>query len=247
MKNSVIMCMNMYTSYKDAKREYIKLNDIISKLTKIINYPQIKEFTEITISSLKYTYQKDNNDSNIPFSLMINNELKFKLGEVINLVGDSGHGKSTLLDIINGIIPCNQYTASIYVDNNKIAGFDCLTYIRYYNEQIESICYRLSIYEIISGQKVIYDNDIPIYIDKNDEDIVWSALTLCLSLDFLKRENITNELKWIHTKNIGMSVGQKGRIALARTIYRIMTRKPKMITLDEVDKAIQSKLVVQIM
>jgi ABC-type iron transport system FetAB ATPase subunit len=110
------------------------------------------------------------------------------------------------------------------------------------------MCWKPSVYEIISGRHIEYDDkNIPIYIDKDDENIVWDALTICLCLDFLKKENITNELKWIHTRNIGMSGGQKGRISLARSVYRIMTRKPIFITLDEVDKAIQSELVVPIM
>jgi ABC-type multidrug transport system fused ATPase/permease subunit len=247
MKNSVIMCMNMYTTYKDAKREYLKLDDIISDLPKRVSYEQIKEFTEIRIDSLKYTYQKNKNISNIPFTLTTG-YLKFTSGELIMLTGNSGSGKSTFSDINNGIIPCSQYTASIFVDGVEISGFDCLTSMRYYNEQIESHCYELSIYEIISGNNnLIYNNGIPCNINKYDEDIVWSALTICSCLDFLKRNNIINELEWIHTKNIGMSGGQKSRIALARSIYRIMTRKPKMITLDEVDKAIQSEMVVQIM
>ena len=70
-------------------------------------------------------------------------------------------------------------------------------------------------------------------------------MTSCL--DFVKKEDVPNELKWIHTKNVGLSGGQKGRIALARSIYRIITDKPKMITLDEVDKAIQADLVCEIM
>jgi ABC-type bacteriocin/lantibiotic exporter with double-glycine peptidase domain len=88
-------------------------------------------------------------------------------------------------------------------------------------------------------------------IDIQDEDIVWEALELCCCDDFLKRENISDNYmsgkKWIHTKNIGMSGGQKARISLARSIYRIFTNKPKMITLDEVDKSIQSELVCKIM
>ena len=250
MKNSVVMCINIYTTYKDAKREYNKLYDIISKLTRRIDYEQKKDFFQITIESLKYTYPNDKNDSNIPFSLVVlsDNKLNFKLGQIIKLDGNSGNGKSTFSDIINGIIPCSEYISSIYLDNSKIDGFDCITYLRYYNEQIESIGWKPSVYEIISGNYIEYDNNnIPIYIDKNDEEIVWNSLTICLCLDFLKKENITNELKWIHTRNIGMSGGQKGRISLARTIYRIMTRKPIFITLDEVDKAIQSELVVPIM
>jgi ABC-type bacteriocin/lantibiotic exporter with double-glycine peptidase domain len=250
MKNSVVMCINIYTSYKDAKREYNKLDDIISKLTRRIDFEQKKDFLEITIESLKYTYPNDKNDSNIPFSLVISpeNKLNFKLGQVIKLDGNSGNGKSTFTDIINGIIPFSEYTSSIFLDYSKIDGFDCLTSLRYYNEQSESMCWKPSVYEIISGRHIEYDDkNIPIYIDKDDENIVWDALTICLCLDFLKKENITNELKWIHTRNIGMSGGQKGRISLARSVYRIMTRKPIFITLDEVDKAIQSELVVPIM
>ena len=88
---------------------------------------------------------------------------------------------------------------------------------------------------------------VGVAINVVDEEIVWHALTITSCLDFVKRENITNELKWIHTKNTGLSGGQKGRISIARAIYRIITTKPKFITLDEVDRAIQSELVVDIM
>ena len=250
MRNSVIMCINIYTSYKDAKREYLKLEEIISKLTKRVDYQQETKFRKITINSLKYTYANDTNESNIPFSLEINNPLEFLSGQIINVTGGSGNGKSTYLDIINGIIPCSEYSSTIYLDDNrvKIKGFDYLTSLRYYNEQIEAISWKPSVYEIISGKSIKYeDNDLPISINENDENIVWQSLKICYCLDFLKKDNITNEKKWIHTKNIGMSGGQKGRVALARSIYRIMTRKPIFITLDEVDKAIQSELVVPIM
>ena len=250
MKNSVIMCINIYTSYKDAKREYNKLDNIISELNMRFEFEQKKNFLEISIDSLKYTYPNDKNDSNIPFSLIISpeNKLNFKLGQVIKLDGNSGNGKSTFSDIINGIIPFSEYTSSIFLDGYKIDGFDSLTSIRYYNEQSESMGWKPSVYEIISGYYIEYNDDnIPIYINKDNENIVWDALTICLCLDFLKKENIKNELKWIHTRNIGLSGGQKGRISLARSVYRIMTRKPMFITLDEVDKAIQSELVVPIM
>jgi ABC-type bacteriocin/lantibiotic exporter with double-glycine peptidase domain len=166
-------------------------------------------------------------------------KLEFTLGEIIKLDGDSGNGKSTFSDIVNGVIPYTEYSSSIILDDvDRINGFDCLSKLRYYNEQQESICWQPSIYEIISNKEEI--NII-------DEDIVWKALTICSCLDFVKRKNDMNELKWIHTKNVGMSGGQKGRIAIARAIYRIITTKPKFITLDEIDRAIQSELVVDIM
>jgi len=72
-------------------------------------------------------------------------------------------------------------------------------------------------------------------------------LEICKCEDFLKRTNFEDIRKWIYTPNIGMSGGQKGRVGLARTIFRIICLKPKYITLDEVDKCIQSEMVVEIM
>jgi ABC-type bacteriocin/lantibiotic exporter with double-glycine peptidase domain len=241
MRNSVSMCFGIYSQYKEAKREYAKLEDVISKSNKKIQLEQKVINKKITISSLQYVYPTDSNTSNLPFTLMLedNQKLEFTLGEIIKLEGDSGNGKSTFSDIINAIIPYTEYSSSVYLDDAiKIDGFDCLSKSRYYNEQQESICWQPSIYEIISNKEEI---------NVVDEEIVWHALTITSCLDFVKRENITNELKWIHTKNTGLSGGQKGRISIARAIYRIITTKPKFITLDEVDRAIQSELVVDIM
>jgi ABC-type bacteriocin/lantibiotic exporter with double-glycine peptidase domain len=239
MRNSVSMCFGIYSQYRDAKREYAKLEDIISKSFKRIELEQKVINNKITIDSLQYVYPTDSNSSNLPFNLMLEQRLEFKLGEIIKLEGDSGNGKSTFSDIVNGVIPCTEYNSTIYLDDtNEVDGFDCLTSCRYYNEQQESISWKPSIYEIISNKEEI---------NAVDEEIVWNALTITSCLDFVKRENIPNELKWIHTKNTGMSGGQKGRIAIARAIYRIITTKPKFITLDEVDRAIQSELVVDIM
>ena len=255
MKSSVIMCISLYTQYSDAKREYTKLEEILSNTFERINFDKHEiDFNSITIKSLKYVYPQDSNISNKPFELVLapDTTLSFKLGQIIRFDGNSGHGKSTFSDIINGIIPFGEYKTSVYLDdpdmNKRIIGFDVLTKYRYYNEQTESICWKPSVYEIISGKTITRDEFYnPVNIDKYDEDIVWKALTICSCLDFLKKDNVTNELKWIYTRNIGLSGGQRGRVALARSIYRVMTMYPKIITLDEVDKSIQSELVVEVM
>jgi ABC-type multidrug transport system fused ATPase/permease subunit len=95
---------------------------------------------------------------------------------------------------------------------------------------------------------LVLDIDLnPISINLEEEELVWKSLEICKCGDFLKRTNFDNKCKWIYSSNIGMSGGEKGRVGLARTIYRIMCSKPKYITLDEVDKSIQSEMVVEIM
>jgi len=253
MRNSVSMCIGVYTQYSDSQREYKKLEEIIDSSDKRNEIDQINNYSNITIKSLEYIYPQDSSESNKPFKLILDSKTKlfFKLGQNVKLEGDSGHGKSTFSDIFNGIIPHSEYNCDIYLDfDNNVIGFDVLTQSRYYNEQTESICWKPSVYEIITGKTLEYDDQYNLLTDNIDsqcENTVWEALTICSCLDFLKRDNVTNKLKWIHTKNIGMSGGQKGRVCLARTVYRIMTWKPKIVTLDEVDKSIQSEMVVKIM
>jgi len=254
----------MYINFKDSKREYNKLENLINKLDQRIEIEQKVNYNKITIKSLKYVYpvnsstkiifdsdHDNNHETDIPFELTLKSDqiLEFSLGQIIRLDGDSGNGKSTFSDIINSVIPFSEYSSEILLDNYiNISGFDYLTTTRYYNEQQESICWKPSVYEIITGKNIGYDKSMnPNQIDLLDEDIVWNALSICSCLDFLKRDKIKSKNKWIHTKNIGISGGQKGRIALARSIYRIMVSKPKIVTLDEVDKSIQTELVVNIM
>lgn len=241
MRNSVSMFFSIHAQYKESKREYEKIVEIISKSKKRIKLEKKDFNNKITIESLKYIYPNDSNDANKPFSITLGDgqKLVFNKGQIIKLEGNSGSGKSSFVDILNGVIPFSEIESSIYLDDgHKIDGFDAITHLRYYIEQQESICWKPSIYEIISNKEII---------NKEDEEIVWQAITISSCLDFVKRENIEDERKWIHTKNIGMSGGQKGRIAIARATYRIITMKPKFITLDEVDRAIQSELVVAIM
>lgn len=259
MRSSIVSCINLYTQYTESKREYQKLIDVISSCDKKTDTKQIFSFDTIRVEFLEYIYPQDSNPTNKPFGLILQEGcvLKFKPKQIIKLEGDSGHGKSTFSDIINGIIPSNEYTTKLFVDEKKINGFDCFNSIRYYNEQSENICWKPSVYEIVSGRDLEFDSDLnPILsdIDMNvdmdvdlEEELVWKSLEICKCDDFLKKNNYGDGRKWIYSPNIGMSGGQKGRIGLARTIYRIICSRPKYITLDEVDKCIQSEMVVEIM
>lgn len=174
------------------------------------------------------------------------NPIIFSPGQIIKLSGDSGNGKSTFTDIVCGIIPYKEYKHCIYYDNKENTyGFDAITTHRLYVEQFETIDWRPSVYEIITEQHV--EDSCIINMNTNDEDIVWTALEMACCQDFLKRSNDMNDLKWIHTKNIDPSGGQKGRIAIARILYHMLKKFPKMIILDEVDKAFQGELATTIL
>ena len=240
-RNSVSSCINLYNLYNDCEKEYSRLIDIIEDKFVRKEVKQNLDYKGFTINQLNYEYpSKHQND--IPFRLTLTFTLKFKSGEIILLDGSSGHGKSTFVDIVNGIIPDDEYDSDIIIfcptTQFPINGFDCLTKTRYYVEQHEKSDWKQSIYKLVSGLN---------NFDSTVEENVWTALVIACCLDFVKRDNDVNDLKYIYSDKVGLSGGQKARIAIARSMYRVIVNKPKILTLDEVDKAIQSELVCEIM
>lgn len=244
IKNGMNFFGNIYKQYCDTKKYYDKLNNnLLSKPNREIVEP-INNFEQITISMLEYRYPMKNNSSNDndanSFGLTILKPIIMQIGQIIRLDGDSGNGKSTFMEIISGIIPYSEYRSEILYDNiYYVCGFDAITIYRVYAEQFEQIKWKPSIYEIITGQ---------IDFNYDDENLVKRALNIAQCQDFVKFTNNTNDdRKWIHTKNINPSGGQKGRISIARIIYYVLKYQPKIVILDEIDKSIQANLAVKIM
>ena len=212
IKNSVSMCINVFNQYKDAKREYAKLEEKISGSSKRGDITQIENYFKFSLKNLEYTYPLSEH-STIPFKLYMEKEklYEFELGQIVILTGNSGHGKSTFCDIINGIIPNQEYSYDFLLNGFSTPdGFDCLTGSRYYNEQQESIHWKLSVYEIITQLRVkLIDGKLPIDYDVKNEHVVWKAITICSCCDFMKRDNVEDDLKWIYSENIGLSGGQE--------------------------------------
>ena len=210
----------------------------MSKFNLKNDVPQITDFSGMSIKSLLFSYPPKEGKST--FNLVWNDKVDFLPGNIVQVCGDSGHGKSTFFDIISGSIQGSEYSGEFYVDTDKrISGFDCLIDSRFYNEQDGNISQKASIAQIVSGNLD--------HISEHDEDIIWQSLVTCSCIDFVSRENSNGKKKWIHEKSVDMSGGQKGRIKLARTVFSIIIKKPKFVMLDEVDKAVQSEEMVRIM
>ncbi len=250
IKSGIHSVSNVYSQYGDCYREYIKLEKIIKECIPREKVFQICDFNNLTLNHLNYRYS-----TLCGFELNLSTPLVFRRGEIIALHGKSGHGKSTFMDIITGIIPYNQYEFELYVDDNKMTkGFCSLINVRSYIEQSESINYEMSIYEIITGvqpiqavQAVQAVQAIQALSNNNDESVVWDALLMSGCENFTSLVDGTSK-KYIYQENVGLSGGEKGRIALARGLYRLMIdiHKYKIACFDEHDKCIETTLLVEI-
>lgn len=234
IKQNIYLFTNFYSMYGDAMRDYEKFEDIISECEQKENYPVIRSFENISVTELSFGYPNG-------FRLHLDGQLFFKCGQLVKLSGRSGSGKSSFVDLLSGIYDSKDYTTKICIDNTlEPNGFNALNGLRCYTEQAEGISDRPCIYEIISGKSFDAEND--------DIDDVWRSLEMTDSTEFVKLHDDSNEKKkWIGLSNPGLSGGQRSRIKLAKSIYRIITMQPKIVILDEVDTNIQPDMLVNIM
>ncbi len=147
-----------------------------------------------------------------------------KAGEVIALVGESGVGKSTLIDLISGYHFASR--GRVLIDGRDIKTLD-LTILR---SQIA----------VVPQGVVLFNDSIRTNIKygaaaATDKQIE-AAAKQAHALEFIEKF----PKKWkqvVGERGVKLSVGQKQRVAIARAILR----QPKILILDEPTSALDAK------
>ena len=143
--------------------------------------------------------------------------INIKPGESVAIVGPSGHGKSTILDIISGLILPQSGTFSI--DSKSIVEID--------------ISFWQSCLGFLPQEAPIFNGSVKeniIFFDPNiaDEKLLNKVAEISDSFDFIR--NLPEGFDTIlGERGASLSGGQRQRIGLARALYR----KPKLLVLDE--------------
>ena len=226
LQHAIISSFNLYKSYVESIRDYGEYIELMSKYRTKVEVSQIVPSTTIVIEYLSYTYP----DSKA-FSLVIDKTMSINCGDIVLINGDSGNGKSTFFDILGGYKHDDSYTCIANVNGVCVDGFECLRDSRVYTEQKDYISQDMSVAELVTNK--IYDETI-------DMNLVFKALEMCACNDFVTADNV-------YDKKPKFSGGQEGRIKIARTMYRILVTQPRIILLDEIDKAVQPASMVKIM
>lgn len=187
---------------------------------KYLSVPDLIFNSKICLKNISFQYP------NTSKKVLNNINLEINKGEMIGIVGPSGTGKTTFIDVILGLL--EPTSGEIYIDKTKIT-----------NENLKK------------WQKFIgYVPQNPTFIDDTiKKNIAFGVdekkIDQKLLDDCIKKSNLINFLEnqnngintMIGEKGVRISGGQKQRIAIARSLYR----NPDIIIFDEATSSLDEK------
>ena len=217
------------------------LNRVYDNLNEIIRYdanrivlekegtediiPILKFNKEIKLENIDWKYQNKENEVISGLNLTI------KKGQSVALVGASGAGKTTLADIILGLL--HPQGGKILVDGRDIADVNGnVSHIMGYVPQ--------SVY--LTDDTVRNNVAFGIAPMDIDDNRVWKALEEAQLKEFV--ENLKNGLDtMVGDRGIRFSGGQRQRIAIARALYE----SPDILVFDEATASLDNETEAAVM
>ncbi|MGI5460676.1 ABC transporter ATP-binding protein [Streptomyces sp. CA-249302] len=145
-------------------------------------------------------------------------------GETVALVGASGAGKSTVLNLVIGFI--RPTTGRLLLDGTDMSTLDLRTYRRFVS--------------VVPQESILFDGtireNVAYGMDEADEETVRAALRDANALEFVDRlpqglDTVVGE------RGARLSGGQRQRLAIARALIR----DPRVLILDEATSALDTR------
>ena len=178
------------------------------------------ELKKANIEFKKLSFAYDEKDGKV----LDNVDLEFQGGKMTSLVGHSGSGKSTILNLIPRFY--DAQSGDILIDNQSI-----------YQSTIKSLRDKIS---LVSQETTLFDDTIKnnikyANVNATDEK-VFEAARLSFCEDFIN--NLPNKYETIIGENgVRLSGGEKQRLSIARA----MMKKSSIILLDEATSSLDSE------
>ncbi len=218
----------------DIYNEIVNCGVYLERIFDMINEPLVIEDDEnsfdigeiegnVTFRNVSFKYEEDS-----PFILEKLN-LEVKKGETIAIVGPTGAGKSTIINLLSRFYNINEGTLLIDgKDINKVS----------LNSLRRNMGIMLQDSFLFSG--TIMDNIRYGKLDATDEEIIEAAKTVCAHRFISELPDGYNTV--IKEGGSGLSVGQKQLIAFARTLIC----NPKILILDEATSSIDTETEIEL-
>jgi ABC-type multidrug transport system fused ATPase/permease subunit len=220
--NQVIVFQNNWNSYMNNSGAVENYKEFISKLKlHQIDYnsgQEVNEIDKIELINASFSYTDKVILRNVNVSIHNNQTVAF--------VGSSGSGKTTITNIIAGLLPIEN-------GSFKINGIDfCNLNLNQYQSLIGYITQ-----EPVIFNDTIYNN-ITMWAEKTDENLNMfnSCIRQAYLSDFLDNQELKENTP-LGNNGVLISGGQKQRIAIARELFKDV----KLFILDEATSALDSE------
>lgn len=195
--------LNYSTKFQDDEKKDKSKNDIEFK-------------NKIEFKDISFSYSKNNSKIFEKINFII------KKGEKIGIVGKTGEGKSTLLDVIMGLLSPTE--GEIFVDNTLINSKNLKSWQKLISHVPQDLF-------LIDG--TIYENITFSSYNKGDDKFIKKILSLAQLKDFV--ENLPMGINTIvGERGVKLSGGQKQRVAIARALFN----NSKILVFDEATSAL---------
>lgn len=221
LNGPVLQIIDFVREFQDAKIAMTRLSEIHEKITEDeIDSDSIHDFNfekNIDINTISFRYPGNLNDTLSDLSVTI------PAKKITAIVGSSGSGKTTLMKLLLKFYPVN--TGYIKVDSIDI-------------NSINSKKWR-ELVGTVMQEGYIFNDTIANNIALGEEKICKKSLEYAIHVANLK-SYIEDLPKGINTligqEGVGMSVGQKQRILIARAVYK----DPQILFFDEATSALDA-------
>ena len=149
-------------------------------------------------------------------------DLEVKEGEFISIMGPSGSGKSSLLNMIGALDTADEGSITV-------AGIDLMKIKKLNEFRSKEIGFVFQMHNLIPNLNVLENVQIPMFETKTSSNEMNER-----ALELLKSVNLEDK---INTKPTKLSGGERQRVAIARALVN----HPSIILADEPTGALDSK------
>jgi ATP-binding cassette, subfamily B, bacterial MsbA len=201
---------------KKGMASYERIQTILSEdmVDNRTNCEEIKSFGQkIELKNVHFQYP------NTELPVLTNINLSFEKGKKYALVGASGAGKSTMLDLILGF--CEANSGELTIDHRPIHHYSLASYRQ--------------LFALVTQESILFNDTV-------ENNLGFENISLDKISAALKTGNAADFASKIDGQNIGergskLSGGEKQRLTIARAAYR----DPEIILMDEATSALDSQ------
>jgi ATP-binding cassette, subfamily B, bacterial PglK len=222
------------------------LNQTFSALSNVIfNAPIVDKIYEEMIEDSEFNSFTDKNPVAIQFKESISLDkisfaydetqlfklsdisLEIQKNQVIGFIGETGSGKSTLIDILMGLL--KPHSGSIKVDHQSINQESVRGYQRLIGYVPQDI--------YLSDDSLEKNIAFGVIAEEIDKDLIKKAAKIAAIDQFIENELEDGYQTFVGERGVRLSGGQRQRIGIARALYH----QPEIIVFDEATSALDNE------